>query len=350
MIKIAEFFVPYPSRLWQLARQVGVDYAVTILPYDPPLPEQTAPTNWPKIHGMLPLAAIPRDADGSYPWDYASLARVKARYAEAGLELAVVESSPPMEQVRLGLPGRDEEIEQIGAMLRAMGRLGIGAWCYNFLAVASWARTSMATPARGGALVTAFNLAAAPAVVDAPGGVALTHAQLWDNLKYFLERIVPVAEAAGVKLALHPDDPPVPQVGGVPRILNTLEAFERVFDLAPSPANGMTFCQGNFALMTPDLPEAIRHFGSQGKIHFVHFRDVRGTPEDFRETFHDLGPTDLLACLRAYRDLGYAGVLRPDHVPTLAGESNDSPGYATLGRLFAVGYIRGLAESVYGRP
>jgi mannonate dehydratase len=102
--------------------------------------------------------------------------------------------------------------------------------------------------------------------------------------------------------------------------------------------------------MTADLPGLIRHFGHRGKIHFVHLRDVRGTPDDFHETWHDLGPTDLLACLRAYHELGYTGVLRPDHVPTLAGESNASPGYATLGRLYAVGYIRGLMESIYGKP
>jgi mannonate dehydratase len=101
--------------------------------------------------------------------------------------------------------------------------------------------------------------------------------------------------------------------------------------------------------MTDDLPAAIRHYGRQGKIHFVHLRDVRGTPDNFYETWHDLGPTDLLACLRAYKEIGFKGVLRPDHVPTLAGESNESPGYATLGRLYAVGYIRGLMESVYGK-
>jgi mannonate dehydratase len=197
-------------------------------------------------------------------------------------------------------------------------------------------------------LVTAFNQTEAPAQA-APAGMNLTHALLWDNLRYFLERVVPIAEAAGVKLAIHPDDPPVPWMGSVPRILTNLEAFQRLLDLAPSSANGLTFCQGNFALMTPDLPEAIRHFGSQQKIFFVHCRDVRGTAGHFQETFHDDGPTDMLACLRAYRDIGYSGVLRPDHVPTLAGEANDTPGYASLGRLHAIGYIRGLAEAVYGR-
>jgi mannonate dehydratase len=113
--------------------------------------------------------------------------------------------------------------------------------------------------------------------------------------------------------------------------------------------NGITFCQGNFALMTDDLPAAIHHFGEQGKIAFVHFRDVRGTPERFVECFHDDGPTDMLACMRAYREIGFEGVLRPDHVPTMEGEPNDDPGYEALGRLFAIGYIRGLQEAVYGK-
>ena len=119
--------------------------------------------------------------------------------------------------------------------------------------------------------------------------------------------------------------------------------------MAPSPANAITFCQGNFALMTDDLPGVIEHFGSQGKIAFIHFRNVRGTPECFEESFHDDGQIDMLACLRAYQAVGFEGVLRPDHVPTLAGETNDSPGYETLGRLFALGYLRGLVETVYGR-
>jgi mannonate dehydratase len=100
-------------------------------------------------------------------------------------------------------------------------------------------------------------------------------------------------------------------------------------------------------LMTDDLPSAIRHFGQQGKIFFVHFRDVRGRPEKFIETFHDEGKTNMLACMQAYRDIGFEGVLRPDHVPTMEGDNNDRPGYSSIGRLFAIGYIKGLREAVY---
>jgi mannonate dehydratase len=101
--------------------------------------------------------------------------------------------------------------------------------------------------------------------------------------------------------------------------------------------------------MTDDLPAVIRHFGRQNKIFFVHLRDVRGSAEKFVETFHDDGQTDLLACIRAYRDVGYEGVCRPDHVPTMEGDDNDRPGYSSIGRLFAIGYIKGLREAVYAQ-
>ena len=130
--------------------------------------------------------------------------------------------------------------------------------------------------------------------------------------------------------------------------MTSVEAFERAIETVPSERNGITMCQGNFALMTDDMPGTIRHLGSAGAIKFVHFRDVRGTPAHFVETWHDNGPTDMLECLRAYRDIGFQGVLRPDHVPTMHGEDNAKPGYAVLGRLFAIGYIRGLDEAVSG--
>ena len=158
---------------------------------------------------------------------------------------------------------------------------------------------------------------------------------------------MPVAEKANVKLAMHPDDPPLSPIRGLGRIMRSVENYQRLLDLYPSPVNGIALCQGNFTLMTDDLPAAIRHFGKQGKIFFVHFRDVRGTAEKFVETFHDDGKTDMLACMQAYSDIGFEGVCRPDHVPTMEGDSNEHPGYSSIGRLFAIGYIKGLREAVY---
>jgi mannonate dehydratase len=130
--------------------------------------------------------------------------------------------------------------------------------------------------------------------------------------------------------------------------MRSVENYRRLLRDYPSPANGIALCQGNFTLMTDDLPAVIREFGAAGKLFFVHFRDVRGTADRFVEQFHDDGMTDMLACVRAYHDVNFEGVCRPDHVPTITGDDNTHAGYSTYGRLFAIGYLRGLLESVYG--
>jgi len=344
MIEIAELLPPQPGPLWRLIKQTGVDYAVGILPYSEVGPAVAGAQSWTQIHGTTVLAT--RTAGGERLWDYAPMLHLKTRYEDAGLTLAVIESSPPMDKIRLGLPGRDEEIEDICLFLRNLGALDIRVWCYNFMAKINWGRTSFTTPGRGGALVSSYDH---DLIRNAPlteVGV-VSEEKLWDNLAYFLERVVPVAEEAGVKLAMHPDDPPLSPFRGIGRIMRSLDNFQRLIDLVPSDYNGLTFCQGNFALMTDDVPAAIHHFGRQNKIFFVHFRDVRGAPEKFSETFHDEGQTDMLACMRAYKEIGYEGLLRPDHVPTMEGDSNDNPGYSAVGRLFAIGYIKGLREAVY---
>jgi mannonate dehydratase len=322
MIQIAELLRPTPTPLWKLVQQAGVRHAVGVLPKDEGGPER--------------------------PWDYMPLMRMKQRYEDAGFALAVIESTPPMDKIRLGLPGRDEEIEWFCTFLRNMGALHIPVVCYNFMAVFNWLRTSTALPARGGALVTAYDHTV---MKDAPlteYGI-VTEERLWENFAYFLQNVLPVAEKAKVKLALHPDDPPLSPIRGIGRIMRSVEAFQRVLDMADSEYNGLTLCQGNFTLMTDDLPAVIRDFGKQGKIHFVHFRDVKGTPEHFVETFHEIGKTDMLACMQVYKEIGFEGVLRPDHVPTLEGDDNAEPGYSSIGRLLAIGYIVGLREAVYGR-
>ena len=320
MIEIAEYLPPAYSVLWDMVKQCGVT----------------------KVVGAMELDA-PRG--GEAPWAYTSLLRVKNAYEDEGFELVVLESRPPLDKAKLGLPGRDEEIATVCELISNMGKLGIEVWCYEWMPVINWTRTSTTIRARGGALVTGYDhsqMLNAP--LTAYGEVS--EDQLWDNLRYFLERVIPVAEAANVKLAMHPDDPPLSPIRGLGRIMRSADNFQRLLELAPSPMNGITLCQGNFTLMTDDLPALIRQFGE--KIFFVHMRDVAGVPEKFEETFHDAGKTDMVACMRAYRDIGFSGVLRPDHVPTMAGDDNEDAGYSSIGRLFAIGYLKGIREVVYG--
>ena len=316
-MKFAFFLQPEPNEMWQVAAQLGVTEAV---------------------------ASLPRARSGGLaPWDFLPLLHMKQRFANVGLNVAVIESAPPMDSIKLGLPGRDEEIDHVCELLTNMGAVGIPVWCYNFMAVFGWLRTSTSTPSRGGALVTSYDhelMAQAPLT---EAGV-VSEEQLWDNFAYFLERVVPVAERAGVKLALHPDDPPISPIRGVSRIFTNVEAFKRAMALVPSPYNGLTFCQGSFSTMGANIPATIRAL--KDYIQFVHFRDIRGTARRFVETFHDDGPTNMLEAMRCYHEIGFDGVMRPDHVPTLAGDANDTPGYTTRGRIYALGYMRGLAEAL----
>jgi mannonate dehydratase len=342
MFLLTELLDPTPSRLWTLCRQVGISHAVTLLEGG----EQHSRWLTNRGRGASNHADSDREA-----WTLPAIKVIQDRFAEAGLTVVALEDTAPMDLIRLGLPGRDEQIANVITQIRAMGELGIPTLCYNWMARTSWARTRVDIVARGGALTTGFDVAHARTMPSLADGLdIITHDDVWQALDYFLNAVLPEAEAAGVEIALHPDDPPLPELRGVPRIMHSPEAFRRVLDTHPSPANGLAFCQGNFALMTDELPRLIRELGGRGAIRFVHMRDVVGTAESFTETFHDDGPTDLAECVRAYRDIGFTGPVRPDHVPTLDGEPNDLPGYAWLGRLFAIGYIRGLLHATCGKP
>lgn len=346
MIQLSEMLPPRPESWWPLLKQCGVDTVIGLL--DGAEQDQ-------RMFESVGAAGQGAAAPGTEPWGEAALARNQATFAEHGFTLIGVEDTAPLDRVRLGLPGRDEDIERVIVQIQAMGRLGIELLCYNWMALGSWGRTDIAIPTRGGALVSGFDKALSETRAPiAPAG-EYTHEQLWDALAYFLDAVVPVAEASGVRLGMHPDDPPQSADRGVPRIMNSVAAYRRMLALRPSRSNAITFCQGNWALMPEvqagevDLPGLIREFGTDA-LAFAHVRDVSGTVTDFQETFHDAGQTDMPECLRAYHDIGYEGPIRPDHVPTMAGESNDRPGYEVLGRLFALGYIRGLAQAAYGHP
>jgi mannonate dehydratase len=286
------------------------------------------------------------------PWEYEVVMAVKKAWAEMGLDFNVVEGPPTLGTLtKLGLEGRDKEIENFISLMKNLSRAGTQIICYNWMPLISWARTTMDRPSRGGALVSAFDIEDIQKQPDITEYGSITHDKMWENLEYFLKAVIPEAEKVGMKLALHPDDPPIDGIRAIPRIMTSVDAFKRLLDIYPSPSNGLTFCQGSFASMGDpgqdvNIPEAIRYFGKRESIHFVHFRDVRGNKNHFEETFHDDGKTDMYEAMKAYYEIGYKGPIRPDHVPTMHGDSNQRPGYSTWGVLFAIGYMRGLIESV----
>jgi mannonate dehydratase len=303
-----------PNARWELARQMGVEHAVA------PLPDPEG------------------DAD---PWEFEPMLYMTNRFRDAGFEVDVVENRPPMRDVVLGREGRDEQIETVKTLLRNMGRLDIGVYCWIWMEPLSVLRTSWSVPGRGGSVTCAYEQ---DQMDRGPDVDAVPEAELWENLEYFLDEVIPVAEEAGVKMALHPDDPPHGPIRGQDRIVTSVENYDRILGLNDSDHHGITLCQGNFAAMGADIPETIRHFGD--RIHFAHFRDVEGTADSFVETWHDEGPTDMLAAMAAYEEIGFDGPIRPDHVPAMAGEGDDYRSGGEKGRLFAVGYMRGLLEAV----
>lgn len=222
---------------------------------------------------------------------------------------------------------------------------------------AQWTRTATDLPERGGALTTAFDVRGRVRTLAGQthhAEVVTPASKLWQTLEAFLREVLPVCEECGVSLALHPDDPPLASLHGKPQIVYNVEEIAKVTRLVPSPANGICFCAGTFASAGINVPAAIRALGSA--IKFVHSRNVvhevvDGLPAGsvFRETWQDNGDIDMYAAYEAYHDaLGARSdvVVRPDHVPTLEGEANSAPGYHVLGRLFALGYIKGLMEAV----
>lgn len=284
--------------------------------------------------------------------DFKDLQSEKNRYAGFGLTLSVIEGYLPIENIKIGQDD-GSELRAIKSLIRNMGRAKIPILCYNFMAGTDWVRTRLDMPERGGAKVTAFNLADAENSVllgrtdSEPDGrerrFGISAEELWANLEAFLREVVPVAEESRVVLAMHPDDPPLPEFHGNARIMNSVESFERLTDIHSSPANAICFCQGTFAEMGVDIGAAIHRLGSH--IQYVHFRDVQGNARSFSETFHDNGPTDMVAAMQAYRDVGFRGPIRADHVPQLVGEDDGEAGYTMKGRLFAWGYMRGLMQA-----
>jgi mannonate dehydratase len=280
----------------------------------------------------------------------------RAFYAAAGLVWDVIENLPTehYHKAMFGLPGRDEQIERVRASIANVGRAGISVLQYQWMLLGGL-RTEYSPTGRGGARYPRFDLAVArrspAAALDWLGGGPYPHLpdreigaeEVWDNLVYFLKGVVPAAEEAGVKLAVHPDDAPVPSYMGVARILVDLEGLQRVVDAVPSPCNGLGFCMGTIGTMAGvDVVQAIRRFGSQDRIFFAHFRNPRGQVPYFDEVFPDEGDIDMLQAVRAFRDVGFDGVIRIDHCPGVRGDNER----ADRSFAYQVGYVKGLVQAV----
>lgn len=290
------------------------------------------------------IAKLAPELTGKAPiYDYESFARSKEIYEEQGFQLYGLEGDQlDMTRIKLGLPGKEEDVENYQRMLQNMGRLDVSFLCYNFM-YPGWYRTHKALPERGGALVSGFSYDATrqqPPDKYAP----VSESQLWENYHWFLEQVMPVAEENRVKMGLHPDDPPVSPLHGIARILTSADAIRKALSFSSSPSHGLTFCQGTYTTMNENVLSLIHEW--KERIRFVHIRDVVGHPNEFRETFHDNGPTNMYAMMKAYKEIGFAGPVRSDHVPTMAGESNEHMGYEMRGNLFGIGYIKGLLDAV----
>ncbi len=313
---LADYFRSEKDITWDFALQSGVCHGVIRLPENKEF-DLTNADHWKSVH---------------------------KRFTDFGITPVVIEPMPNEvhDHIKAGDEKRDESIEKVIKMFPIMRSLDIDTICFNFMAHIGWLRTRSDFSERGGARVTEFDMKDFKPTDD-----VITSDELWNNYTYFIKAVIPDAEKYGIKLALHPDDPPVPSLGGVERIMISKANIRRaVFDIVKSESLGITMCQANYFIMGEDLEKTIEEFAE--KIHLVHFRNTKGEPKCFRETFHDNGDIDMAKIMKTYVRCGVDVPIRVDHVPTMAGEVSTLPGYDAMGRLFAIGYLKGILDTVKG--
>jgi mannonate dehydratase len=306
------------------------------------------------------------------PWPLDRIVALRQDVEGHGMSLAVIESIPVHEDIKLGGPARDRLIDSYCESVSNMGSAGVPVLCYNFMPVFDWTRTELARLLDDGSTALAFDDAALARIdlsrgtADLPGWAtaytteelkklldayrAVDESRLWDNFAYFLERVVPVAASSGVRMALHPDDPPW-SIFGLPRIVIDGAALERVIGIVDDRANGITFCTGSLAAnRNNDLPAIVRRLGAKGRINFAHCRNIRRTGErSFQETAHpsEFGDVDMRSVLEALHETGFAGPIRSDHGRMIWGETGQ-PGYGLHDRALGAMYLHGLWEGITG--
>jgi mannonate dehydratase len=288
-------------------------------------------------------------------WTLQELRDLKAAVEAEGLELAGIENFDPSHwyDVLLDGPRKQEQLEDIKTIIRRLGQAGIPCMGYNFSIAGVWGHVQ-GPWARGGAESVAFLGAEGPAETPIPNGMVwnmvydpeagagtvgpVTQEQLWQRLADFLEAVVPVAEEAGVRLAAHPDDPPMPTIRDTARLVYQPSYYQKLLDLKPSHYNGLEFCLGSLAEMTEDnIYEVIDYYSQQGQVCYVHCRNVRGKVPHYHEVFIDEGDIDVARALRILQRNGFEGVVIPDHTPQM---SCAAPWHA--GMAYALGYLKAV--------
>lgn len=325
-VGLGSFSDPSPERLdW--IRQIGVRDILLNLYSTPLIDTQT----------KLPLA-------GDEEWGYQDLVRLRNRVEDHGLRLNAIENVPKRftNKLMLGKPGRERQLECMQRTIQNMARAGIPYFGYDWDPT-DVLRSSLTHKIRGGANTMYINLADyenAPLMLDRE----YSEEEMWEYYHFFLEGVLPVAESEGIRMALHPTDPPVPKLGGVPRLFRSREAFDKAFALRPSQNHGCEFCLGNWAAMGEDIPAVIDHYAAQNKIFYVHFQTISNClPAPLHEVFVDeQGYYDPFEILKKLRDVGFRGLIIPGHVPITAGDSR----FGEKSNCFTVGYLRGIMRAI----
>jgi mannonate dehydratase len=304
--------------------------------------------------GVNHICAVPPSSSEDEDWSVEALERKREHIESFGLKADALRLLHPtyitksqIRNVMMGKsPERDREIDILCQKIGNASRAGFPMLTYN-LSILGVVRTGT-TPGRGGAAYSRFNYEETTNRSELTEAGPVTSEESWDRISYFLERVIPVAEQNKVRLACHPHDPPMPEpegFRGVHRVLGSVQGLKKFVALSPSVYHGLNFCQGTISegLKNPseEIFDVIRYFGSRGKIFNVHFRNIKGGFLNFQETFPDDGDVDFVRAIRAYKEVGYDGMLMPDHVPKIDGDAGQKQGFA-----YCFGYIQALIQMV----